>query len=95
MSHPVVGDAGKLQLKTFVNGELRQDTNTDDLIFDIPTIISFISQGTTLQKGSLVMTGTPSGVGMGMSPPQFLKDGDVVEVEIEKLGKLKNTIKFE
>ncbi|KAI5818276.1 hypothetical protein BZA77DRAFT_244037 [Pyronema omphalodes] len=95
VSQKTVGDAEKLQLQTRVNGELRQDTNTDDLIFKIATIISFISQGTTLQKGSLVMTGTPSGVGMGMNPPQYLKDGDVVEVSIEKLGTLTNTIKFE
>lgn len=95
VSQKTVGDAEQLQLQTRVNGDLRQDTNTDDLIFKIATIISFISQGTTLQKGSLVMTGTPSGVGMGMNPPQYLKDGDVVEVKIEKLGTLTNTIKFE
>ena len=95
VSQATVGDAGQLRLQTRVNGELRQDTNTNDLIFNIPQIISFISQGTTLQKGSLVMTGTPSGVGMGMSPPRYLKDGDKVEVEIEKLGTLYNTIKFE
>lgn len=95
VSQKTVGDAGQLRLQTRVNGELRQDTNTNDLIFGIPEIISFISQGTTLQKGTLIMTGTPSGVGMGMSPPVYLKDGDVVEVEIEKLGTLVNTIKFE
>jgi len=95
VSQKTVGDAGQLRLQTRVNGEVRQDTNTNDLIFGIPEIISFISQGTTLQKGSLIMTGTPSGVGMGMNPPQYLKDGDVMEVEIEKLGTLVNTIKFE
>lgn len=95
VSHPTVGDPGNLQLKTFVNGELRQDTNTDDLIFDVPTIVSFVSQGTTLEKGSLIMTGTPSGVGMGQVPPKYLQDGDVVEVEIEKLGRLRNRVKFE
>jgi len=95
VSQKTVGDAGQLRLQTRVNGEVRQDTNTNDLIFGIPEIISFISQGTTLQKGSLIMTGTPSGVGMGMNPPQYLKDGDMVEVEIEKLGTLVNTIKFE
>jgi 2-keto-4-pentenoate hydratase/2-oxohepta-3-ene-1,7-dioic acid hydratase in catechol pathway len=105
VSQKVIGDAGKLQLQTRVNGDIRQDTNTDDLIFGIPELISFLSQGTTLQKGSLIMTGTPSGihfvslftigVAMGMNPPMWLKDGDTVEVSIEKIGTLKHTIKFE
>jgi len=65
VSQQVIGDAGKLQLQTHVNGEVRQDTNTDDLIFGIAEMISFLSQGTTLQKGSLIMTGTPSGMFLG------------------------------
>lgn len=61
----------------------------------MPHIVSFISQGTTLEKGTVIMTGTPAGVGMGMNPPQYLKSGDVVEVSIEKLGCTKNVMAFE
>ena len=61
VSQKTIGDAGKLQMTTKVNGELRQNTNTDDLIFGVPELISFLSQGTTLRQGSLIMTGTPSG----------------------------------
>jgi 2-keto-4-pentenoate hydratase/2-oxohepta-3-ene-1,7-dioic acid hydratase in catechol pathway len=56
----VVGAANKLQLKTIINGEVRQDTNTDDLLFDVPTIVNFLSQGSTLEKGTVIMTGTPA-----------------------------------
>lgn len=65
VSQEVIGDAGKLKLQTRVNSEIRQDTNTDDLIFGIAEMVSFLSQGTTLQKGSLIMTGTPSGTPLG------------------------------
>lgn len=95
VSPQIVGDAGHLQLQTFVNGEMRQDTNTDDLIFGVTDIIEFISQGTTLEKGTVIMTGTPSGVGLGMNPPVWLQNGDVVEVIVQELGSVKNTIVFE
>jgi 2-keto-4-pentenoate hydratase/2-oxohepta-3-ene-1,7-dioic acid hydratase in catechol pathway len=88
-------NAGELVLQTRVNGELRQDTNTNDLLFGISRIISFISQGTTLQAGTVIMTGTPSGVAMGMKVPKYLSDGDLVEVYIEKIGTLSNQMKFE
>ena len=79
-----------LEVKAWVNGELRQDANTRDLIFDIPTLIATISQGMTLVPGDIISTGTPAGVGIGMKPPTFLKSGDVVEITITGLGKLSN-----
>src|ERR1700733_3475090 len=74
-----VGDAGNLRLQTWVNGELRQDSNTNDLVFGIDQLVEFISQTNTLQPGDLILTGTPSGVGQAMDPPQFLQPGDVVK----------------
>jgi len=81
-----------LRVTSKVNGELRQDSNTNDFIFDIPHLISELSQGITLEPGDVIMTGTPSGVGMGFTPPKFLRAGDVVELEIEGIGKLVNRI---
>lgn len=81
-----------LNVNTTVNGELRQNGNTRDLIFDIEHIIHELTQGMTLKSGTIIATGTPSGVGMGMNPPQFLKTGDFVECYIENIGKLSNTI---
>ena len=75
-----------------MNGELRQDANTRDLIFDIPTIIATISAGITLQPGDVIATGTPAGVGIGFDPPRFLKPGDTVSIPIDRLGTLTNTI---
>lgn len=91
----VLGDADGLSLRTFVNGEVRQETNTSDLCFGVAKLVEFCSQGQTLQKGSLIMTGTPGGVGLFMKPQAFLKHGDFVEVEIGKIGKLRNCMKFE
>ena len=92
----VVGAADNLRLQTFVNGHVRQDSNTNDLLFGARTIISFLSQGTTLEKGTVILTGTPAGVAMGMKPkPQYLEDGDVVEVRVEGLGSCKNRMVFE
>jgi 2-keto-4-pentenoate hydratase/2-oxohepta-3-ene-1,7-dioic acid hydratase in catechol pathway len=87
-----VGDAAALDVKCWVNGELRQDANTSDLIFDIPTIIATLSAGITLMPGDVIATGTPAGVGIGMKPPRFLKVGDIVTISIGKLGTLTNTI---
>jgi 2-keto-4-pentenoate hydratase/2-oxohepta-3-ene-1,7-dioic acid hydratase in catechol pathway len=95
VSPSVVGNASNLRLQTFVNGELRQDTRTDDLLFGVEYIIEFISQGTTLEKGTVIMTGTPAGVAMGMASPKWLAHGDEVEVRIERLGSLKNRMEFE
>ncbi|OAL55108.1 hypothetical protein IQ07DRAFT_556292 [Pyrenochaeta sp. DS3sAY3a] len=94
VSPEVVGNAGNLRLQTRVNGELRQDTSTDDLLFNVERIIEFISQGTTLEEGTAIMTGTPAGVAMGMSSPKWLQDGDIVEVSIEQLGSVKNKMSF-
>ncbi|EUC42263.1 hypothetical protein COCMIDRAFT_8122 [Bipolaris oryzae ATCC 44560] len=96
VSPAVVGAADNLELRTWVNGEERQRTNTSDLLFDVRTIISFLSQGTTLEKGTVIMTGTPSGVGFGQAGgPKWLRDGDVVEVEVEHCGRTRNKIVYE
>ena len=75
-----------------VNGETRQDSNTSDMLFDIPTIIEQLSLGITLQAGDIIMTGTPSGVALGMSPQAWLQDGDVLEAEVEGIGVLRNRV---
>ena len=95
VSTELLGEANNLSLETHVNGEPRQKSSTSDLLFDVPTLIEFLSQGTTLEKGTVVMTGTPGGVGMGMKPPVWLKHGDVVEVTVGGLGTLTNTVEFE
>lgn len=73
-----------------MNGEVFQDSNTSKLIFQLPELISFISEAITLEPGDIIATGTPSGVGVFRNPPIFMKPGDVAEVEIEKLGLLRN-----
>lgn len=90
-----VGDPGSLRLVTRVNGAVMQDTPTSDMIFDVATLIAELSRGTTLMAGTVFLTGTPSGVGMARTPPVFLKAGDVVEIEIEKIGVLRNVVRFE
>jgi 2-keto-4-pentenoate hydratase/2-oxohepta-3-ene-1,7-dioic acid hydratase in catechol pathway len=87
-----IPDPGHLRIQTRVNGETRQDSNTSNFIFDIPTLIEFLSGSTTLLTGSVILTGTPNGVGMAMTPPRFLQPGDVVEVEVEKIGVLSNPV---
>ena len=81
-----------LAIKSYVNGELRQNSSTELLLFDIAHIISELSQGMTLKAGTIIATGTPAGVGMGFEPPNFLKSGDTVTCEIEKIGTLTNRI---
>jgi 2-keto-4-pentenoate hydratase/2-oxohepta-3-ene-1,7-dioic acid hydratase in catechol pathway len=81
-----------LQVKSYVNGELRQNGNTDDLIFDIPYCIAELSHGMKLLPGTIISMGTPAGVGMGFDPPRFLAVGDTVDCEIEGIGTLHNTI---
>ena len=85
-------DLADTRLRTWVNGELRQDANTRDLIFDVPAIIEALSAGVTLYPGDVIATGTPAGVGIGFKPPRFLVHGDVVEVEITGLGRLTNRL---
>ena len=83
-------DGQATRVRCWVNGELRQDAKTTDLIFDIPSLIETCSRGITLLPGDIIATGTPSGVGMGMKPPVFLKDGDQVRIEIDGIGVLEN-----
>lgn len=83
-------DGRDTRVRGWVNGELRQDGRTKDLIFDIPTLIETCSRGITLYPGDVIATGTPAGVGMGFDPPRFLKPGDVVRVEIDGLGAIEN-----
>lgn len=80
-----------LRLWLSLNGEVVQDSNTDDMIFTVAQIVSYMSQFMQLQAGDVIATGTPSGVGLGMKPPRFLKPGDVMELEVEGLGKQKQT----
>ncbi|MFC5541780.1 MAG: fumarylacetoacetate hydrolase family protein [Bacilli bacterium] len=88
-----IGDPAGLEMVLKVNGEVRQSTNTDDFVFNVPKLVSFLSGLLTLEPGDLILTGTPGGVGFAMNPPQFLKDGDVVTIEIEKIGVLENKVK--
>ena len=85
-------DLANTRLRTWVNGELRQDANTCDLIFDVPTIIETLSAGVTLYPGDVIATGTPVGVGIGFKPPRFLAAGDTVVVEIAGVGRLSNPV---
>jgi len=84
-----------LQLKTIVNGETLQNSNTADMIFDVPTLIEFLSGSTTLLPGTVILTGTPQGVGMARSPKRWLQPGDTVTIEIEKIGSLTNPVQLE
>ena len=84
--------AAPLRIMTRVNGEVMQDSNTDDLIFDVPTLVHELSKVMTLDPGDIIITGTPSGVAMARNPQPWLKPGDVCEVEIEKIGVLRNPI---
>ena len=83
----------ELQIRLSVNGEPRQNGNTGDMIFGISEIVSELSRGVTLQAGTIFATGSPTGIGFGMKPPVFLKDGDVMRCTIEKIGVLTNTVK--
>lgn len=80
------------RVRCWVNGELRQDGPTEQMIFDIPTLIETISRGITLYPGDVIATGTPAGVGMGLVPPRWLREGDTVRIEIEGLGTLENRV---
>lgn len=82
----------EINISTRVNGEIRQESNTRHMIFDVPTLISILSQGMTLEPGDILATGTPSGVGKGFVPPKYLRKGDVVRVEIEKIGYIENIV---
>ena len=87
-----IKDANNLRIQTRINGETRQDSNTNDMIFDIPTLIESVSEGLTLQPGDMIATGTPEGVGFAMDPPRTMQVGDVVECEIDEIGILRNYV---
>jgi ureidoglycolate lyase len=82
------GNPHELGIRSFVNGEKRQDSNTRHLVFNVWQQIAYVSQVMTLEPGDLIFTGTPGGVGLGFKPPKYLKDGDVVRIEIDRLGAL-------
>ena len=81
-----------LGIRTILNGEVVQDWNTNDMIFDVPTLIEFLSGSTTLLPGTVILTGTPHGVGVAAKPPRFLKEGDTVSIEIDRIGRLTNPV---
>ena len=87
-----IPDPSNLRLRTWVNGELRQDGNTHTLIFDVGAIIAFLTQQMTLEPGDIIATGTPAGVGLGMKPQVWLQPGDTIRMEIEGIGVLENTV---
>lgn len=88
-----IADVQNLDIRCYVNGQLRQSSNTKYMIQTVAGAISELSQGMTLQAGTIIATGTPAGVGMGMQPPAFLRSGDTVVCEIESIGRLENTVK--
>ncbi|MFS0782922.1 fumarylacetoacetate hydrolase family protein [Bacillus sp. 1P06AnD] len=87
VEHPI-----KLQVQTKVNGELRQNGNTEQFIFSIPEVIEVLSKGMTLEPGDIIATGTPAGVGKGFKPPKFLKPGDMIDITVEGIGTLTNRV---
>lgn len=94
VSRDEIPDAGALRLTTYVDGELRQDAPTNLMIFDIPFVVSFLSRVLTLQVGDVIAMGTPQGVGIGFDPPRLLTDGSKVDIHIEGIGRLTNTVRF-
>lgn len=87
-----IPDPNRLRIKTILNGDVVQDWNTSDMIFDVPALIEFLSGSTTLLPGTVILTGTPHGVGMAATPPRWLKEGDEVSIEIENIGTLTNPV---
>lgn len=87
-----IPDPAALKIRTILNGDVMQDWGCNDMIFDIPTLISFLSGSTTLLPGTVILTGTPQGVGFARKPPIFLKAGDSVTIEVDKIGKLTNPV---
>ncbi|KAI8136700.1 hypothetical protein BJV82DRAFT_638440 [Fennellomyces sp. T-0311] len=94
VSSKIIKNPNNLRLGTKVNGQVLQDWSTSDMIFDVATLVSFLSQGTTLQPGEVIITGTPHGVGVSRSPQIWLKDKDVCEIFIDGIGSLVNPVVF-
>jgi 2-keto-4-pentenoate hydratase/2-oxohepta-3-ene-1,7-dioic acid hydratase in catechol pathway len=90
-----IGEANNLKIETEINGQIYQESNTGDMIFDVPTIISDLSQSCTLLPGTVILTGTPQGVGFTREPPVFLQAGDRVTVRIQRIGELSNPVEME
>lgn len=90
-----IADPQALRLTTKVNGEVMQDASTSEMLFSVATLVSDLSRGTTLLPGTLILTGTPSGVGMARTPPCYLKQGDRVEIAIERVGVISNRVRLE
>lgn len=90
-----IPDPNRLNIRTVLNGQTMQDCNTRDMIFDVPALIEFLSGSTTLMPGTVILTGTPHGVGMARKPPVWLQPGDAVTVEIENIGRLTNPVEEE
>ena len=90
-----IGDVHNLRIRCIVNGDIMQDGNTSNMVFDVGTIVSYLSQYMTLLPGDMIATGTPAGVGVTRTPPVLLKDGDVLVTEIEHIGRLENVIRAE
>jgi 2-keto-4-pentenoate hydratase/2-oxohepta-3-ene-1,7-dioic acid hydratase in catechol pathway len=87
-----IGDPHELQISLRINGEKKQEADTGQMIFRIPRLIAELSRGMTLEPGDVIATGTPDGVGFARTPPEFFRDGDVVEISIQKIGTLRNRI---
>jgi 2-keto-4-pentenoate hydratase/2-oxohepta-3-ene-1,7-dioic acid hydratase in catechol pathway len=87
-----IPDPNQLKIQTILNGDIVQDWNTNDMIFDVPALISFLSQSSTLVPGTVILTGTPHGVGMAAKPPRYLRPGDTVSISLEKIGTLTNPV---
>jgi 2-keto-4-pentenoate hydratase/2-oxohepta-3-ene-1,7-dioic acid hydratase in catechol pathway len=90
-----IPNPNELKIRTVLNQQVMQDWNTNDMIFDVPTLIEFLSGSTTLMPGTVILTGTPHGVGMAQKPPRWLRSGDQVSIEIEKIGALQNPVASE
>ncbi len=90
-----IPDPQHLRIRTILNGNTVQDSDTSDMIFDIPAIVSDLSRSMTLLPGTVILTGTPEGVGFTRQPPLYLQDGDIVTIDIEKIGQLTNPVKRE
>jgi len=96
VSTNVIPDPNDLKITSKINDEMRQNSLTNDMIFNVKKLVSFLSQGTTLLPGDIIFTGTPQGVGSGFKPiPKWLRNGDIVEIEIENIGTIQNKVKFD
>ena len=87
-----IPDPAQLKIRTILNGQVMQDWRCNDMIFDVPALIAFLSGSTTLLPGTVILTGTPHGVGFARTPPVFLKPGDTVTIEIDRIGALTNPV---